>query len=93
MKCILHYDNVRNISNPRTKERKGLITYYKTYGITILKKHVDANHSIIAKFFEKINNEVIGNVEKQPAKKRPTIPMSAICVFLYLKEPFKKNDM
>jgi len=34
MKCILCYDNVVNIPSPRTKERKGLITYYKTYGIT-----------------------------------------------------------
>jgi hypothetical protein len=43
------YENVVNIHNPRTKERKGLIRSYKTYGIIILKKHVDANHSIIAK--------------------------------------------
>jgi hypothetical protein len=41
MRSILCYDNVVNIPNPGTKERKGLITYYKTYGITILKKHVD----------------------------------------------------
>jgi hypothetical protein len=52
MKCILCYDNIVNISNPRTKERKGLITYYKTYGIIVLKKHVDANHFIIAKKIE-----------------------------------------
>ncbi len=34
--CILCYDNPVNILNPRTKERKGLITYYKTYGLTTL---------------------------------------------------------
>ncbi len=49
MRCIMCYENVVNIHNPRTKERKGLIRSYKTYGIIILKKHVDANHSIIAK--------------------------------------------
>jgi len=73
MKCILCYDKVINIFNPRTKERNGLITYYKNYGITIFKKHVNANHFIIAKKFEEINNEIIRNVEKQPAKKRPIV--------------------
>jgi len=32
--------------NPRKKLRKGLIFYYKTSGITCLRKHIDANHSI-----------------------------------------------
>jgi len=52
MRCILHYDNVVNILNPRTKERKGFITYYKIYGIITLKKHVDVDHCIITKKFE-----------------------------------------
>ncbi len=43
----LCYDNVVNILSPRIKERKGLITYYKIYGIIIFFKHVDVNHSII----------------------------------------------
>jgi len=33
--------------NPNTQERKGLITYYATYGITTLKKHVDSDHATI----------------------------------------------
>ncbi len=49
MRCILCYVDLVNGLNPRTKERKGLITYYKTYGIIIIKKHVNAYHSIIAK--------------------------------------------
>ncbi len=36
MKCILCYDNAINIPNARTKEIKGLINYYKTYGIIAL---------------------------------------------------------
>jgi len=52
MRCILCYVNLVNVLNLRTKERKGLITYYKTYGITILKKHVGAYHSIITKKIE-----------------------------------------
>jgi hypothetical protein len=70
IRCILCYDNVINIPNPKIKERKGSIIYYKTYGITALKKHVDANHSIIVKKFEEeINNEIIGNVEKNLQRK------------------------
>jgi hypothetical protein len=91
MRCILYYDNVVNIPYPRMKERKGLITYYKTYVILIvLKKHVNPNHFIIAKRFEeKINNEIIGNVERQLAKKRPNVPTSVISIFFVVKEPFK----
>jgi hypothetical protein len=63
------------------KERKRLITYYKIYGIIALNKHVNAYHFIIMNFFEEINNEIIRNVEKQPTKKRPNVPMNAICFF------------
>ncbi len=70
MTCILCYDDAINIPNPKTKERKGLITCYKTYGINNFKKHVNANHFIIAKFFEEeINNEIIGSVEKHMQRK------------------------
>jgi hypothetical protein len=94
MKCIICYDNYVNIFNPRIKERNNLITYYKTYGITVLKKHVDANHFIIAnKFEEEINNEIIGSVEKQPTNKRPNVLASAISSFFSIKEPFKKDDV
>jgi hypothetical protein len=44
---------------------------------------VDANHSIIVIFFEKdINDETIRTIERQPTKKRPNVPTSAIFVFL-----------
>jgi hypothetical protein len=33
----------------RNALRKGLILYYKTNGISILKKHVDAEHGLLAK--------------------------------------------
>jgi hypothetical protein len=49
MRCIMCYVDPVNVHNQRIKERKASITYYKTLGITTLKKHVDANHSIIAK--------------------------------------------
>jgi len=38
--------------NPRTKERRGIITYFKKNGITFWKKHVDVNHDVVANRFE-----------------------------------------
>jgi hypothetical protein len=39
--------------NPRTKERKGIIIYSKKNGIIAMKKHVDVDHVVLAKKFEK----------------------------------------
>jgi hypothetical protein len=55
--------------NLNTKEIKRLITYYKTYGITTFKKHVDLNHVIIVKKKEAINGRIKGTLERQPANK------------------------
>jgi hypothetical protein len=57
--------------NPKIQARKGLIIYYTTNGITSLKKHVDANHFIIAKIFEEeIKDPLRREVERQPTKKQ-----------------------
>jgi hypothetical protein len=94
MKCILCYDDVVNIPNPRTRKRKGLITCYKTYGIIDLKKHVDANHFIIVKKFdEEINDEIIGSVERQFAKKRLNVSTNVASFIFVVKRPFKKDDV
>jgi hypothetical protein len=51
--------------NSRKQLRKGLVTYYKTSGITCLHKHFDANHlTIYKKFQEEINNQGKENVER-----------------------------
>jgi hypothetical protein len=42
MHCILCYQEFVIGINSKIEARKGLITYYKTNGITSLKKHVDA---------------------------------------------------
>jgi hypothetical protein len=56
--------------SPRTKKGKGIITYFKKNGIIALKKHVDANHVILAKRFEKEVNFPLRNIlEKQPTKR------------------------
>jgi hypothetical protein len=53
MGCIFCYDNPISITNAKTQARKGLIFYM----VTTLKKHVYANHCVIAIFFkEKVNN-------------------------------------
>ncbi len=60
MSCLFCYKSHVNVPNLSTKERKKLITYYKTYGITSLKKHVDVDLVVIVK---KIEEEINGLVK------------------------------
>jgi hypothetical protein len=60
MICILCYNILVIVINPKTQTRR-FKSYYKTNGITTLRKHVDAKHSIIAKKFEeKVNGLMKG---------------------------------
>jgi hypothetical protein len=69
--------------------KKGLILYNTTNIITTLKKHVNANHSIIAKLFEEeVNSPLKGKVENQLAKKRSNPCGNAIVKFFATKYPF-----
>jgi hypothetical protein len=43
--------------------KENVIFYYKKNGITSLKKHVDAKHTVIAKFFEGVNSLLKGKNE------------------------------
>jgi hypothetical protein len=55
----------------------------------MLKKHVNANHFIIAKMFEEeVNRSLKGEVEKQPTKKRLNPYGSVIVNFFVVKYPF-----
>ncbi len=57
-----------------------------------LRKHVNANHVVIAKNMEeKINRHVKGVLEKQPTK--TNVFNSAISKKARCKYPFKKNDV
>ncbi len=47
MRCIICYVNLVNNVNPSIENKKSLITYDKTCGIDGLKKHVNANRTII----------------------------------------------
>jgi len=53
MRYILCYQELVIKINSKTQARKGLIFYYKTNGITSQKKHVDVEHIVITKMFEK----------------------------------------
>jgi len=72
MRCIFCYDGLVNNHNPsKSNDIKDLITYYKIYGISSLKKHVDANHAIIAKTFEEgVHSPIKGPIERQPTNKK-----------------------
>ncbi len=55
---------------------------------------MDVNHPIIAKAFEiEINNQAKGIVEKQLAKKRPSVSNNAILLSFGVKDPFEKDDV
>jgi hypothetical protein len=57
MRYILCYQYPVIGINPKIQARKGVISYYKTNGITSFKKHVDVDHYFIAQMFEEqVNN-------------------------------------
>jgi hypothetical protein len=53
---MLCYEKLVNttILRQRTKLRKRLVSYFKSSGITTLKKYVNQNHFLIPNFLEKI---------------------------------------
>jgi hypothetical protein len=83
-----------NASNPRTQIRNELISYYKTNGITSLKKYVDVDHAIVAICFkEKMNSSMKGNVKRQPTKKRTNMFEALISSLFDVNNSFKKYDV
>jgi len=89
MRCIICYNSPVLFCNCKTQTRKGLVLYNTTNIITTLKKHVNANHSIIAKMFEKeVNSPLKGKVEKQLAKKRSNPCGNAIVTLFATKYHF-----
>jgi len=78
------------IQSLKTKKK----TYYKTYGITNLKTHVDIDHVIIEKTFEEeVNNPIIVFDEKHQSKKMFNVSISIISIFFVVKVSFKKYDV
>ncbi len=88
------YPKLIEACDKRTKSRKGLISYYKTNGITCLKNHVDVNHVVLYKKFEDVvNNFLKGSVERQLAKKCPSIYGSSISNLFVAKNPYKQSNV
>jgi hypothetical protein len=80
------------VLNLSTKERNKLITYYKTYGVTSLKKHVDANLVVIVKKIEEEANGPIKGTLKRQLVKSLFVLGCAISMFFTINNPFKKDD-
>ncbi len=71
---------------------KGLISYYKKNGKTSLKKHVDAEHVIIAKMFEK--KKIVEKKRRKITSKNKTIVFGgSISKFFFVKDSLKKKDV
>ncbi len=85
IRCHLCYKK-RLLYIPRTKLRKGLISYYKTNGKLALKKHVDVEHDLLAKKLdEKVNSLERIQVENQLTKKRENVSSIEISKFFFAK--------
>ncbi len=91
MRCLFCYNNLMHVINLNTKERKWFITYYKTYGIIVLKKHADNDHAIIVKKFEEeINALIKGPFERQSTKKEKFQEVKYLSFFV--KDLLKNDD-
>jgi hypothetical protein len=66
-------------------------THYKKNGIIALKKHVDANHAMLAKRFEEVNSPLRDVLEKKPTRKRPNVCNFKLSKFFGAKDLFKKD--
>lgn len=96
MRCILCHNNPVNATNPRTQLRRKLILYFKTNGMTSLKNHVDADHGLVAKVFEKqVNNLLKGKKEKKKVAIKKTLNLfeKSISNFFAMKDPFKSDNV
>ncbi len=81
-----------NICQNTSKENFNI--YNTTNGITTLRKHVYANHYMIAKIFEKYINNLLKKLhERKPAKKRPHVNGTIICNFFVAKGFYRKDDV
>ncbi len=73
MRYMLCYEKLVSLAilGQRTKWKKRLVSYFKSNGITTLKKHLNGNHFLIARNLgKKLNNNVKNLVKRQPTKKR-----------------------
>jgi len=68
--------------------------YYKTNGISILKKHVDIKHGLLAeKLDEEVNILVKTQVERQSAKMWQNVSLFKISQFFSPNFPYKNDEL
>jgi hypothetical protein len=94
--CMLCYEKLISftILKWRARSRKGLVSYFKNNGTIVLKKHVDANHNLIARNFEEeVNNNKKNLLQKQLAKKGAIITNNEISKFFGAIDPYKNNNV
>jgi len=85
------YANEITITNFITQSRKGIISFLKNE-IT-LKKHVNVDHVVPIKKFEKeLNNFGRAIITKQPIKNRLNNSIISISSFFGFTIPFKKDE-
>ncbi len=74
--------------------KKGLVSYFKSNGIIVLKKHVNENHGQIFKIFEEVKSKHKSPLQKLPAKKQPTMNASVIFkLFFGSIDVYKKDNV
>ncbi len=94
MRCIIYYNSLVLFCILKVQAMKGLFLYNTTNGITTLKKHLNANHSTIAKLFEEaIDSPLKGKVEKKPSEKISNPSSNVIINFFVVKNLLHKDYM
>jgi hypothetical protein len=78
IRCLLCHFQLVVSMNSRKRLRKGLVTYYKTSGITCLQKHLDVDHSVI---YKRLKNNL--------QRKGLLFPIFSYLNFLLQKTPSK----
>ncbi len=78
----------------RIKLRIKHISYFKSNGITTLKKHVGVEYTLLTKKFEEeVNNPMKNGLEIQPTKKKPNVSAKKNFKFFSTKDPLKRMMM
>jgi len=76
-----------------TKCKKRLISYDKTNGIIVMRKHVDVNHYALLKNGKDLSISLAkASFDQDPSKKRAHASPSIIFRYFFTKNKFRKDD-
>jgi hypothetical protein len=71
--CILYYNNPINACIPKIQSTKGLISYFKTNGITNFQQTCECRPCHYCKFLKRRSIVHWKQIQRQLAKKRPNL--------------------